>query len=98
MKIDIIKIGNSKGIRLPKAVLEQLGLTDEAELEIKGREAIIRAPSRKPRAGWEKAFQAAFEKQGPPDGELLLGDFPNEFDQAEWTWPDEGKASEDNLP
>ena len=89
MKIAIIKIGNSKGIRLPKAVLEQLGLTEEAELEIRGSEAIIRAPKRQPRAGWEEAFKSAFEKQGPPDGEMLLGDFPNEFDEAEWTWPNE---------
>ena len=98
MKIDIIKIGNSKGIRLPKAVLEQLGLTEEAELEIRGNEAVIRAPRRQPRAGWEAQFQTALEKHGPPDGDLLLGDFANAFDEAEWTWPDEGKVSEAKVP
>lgn len=98
MKIDIIKIGNSKGIRLPKSVLEQLGLTEEAELEVRGSEAILRAPRRQPRAGWEEVFRTAMEKHGPPDGELLLGEFANEFDEAEWTWPDEDKASEDKLP
>ena len=91
MKIDIIKIGNSKGIRLPKSVLEQLGLTEKAELEIRGREAIIRAPRRQARAGWEEAFRTAIAKHGPPDGELLLGDFANEFDESDWTWTDEEK-------
>jgi antitoxin MazE len=89
MKVNIVRIGNSRGIRLPKTVLEQAGLENEAELEVRGREVVIRAPQRKPREGWAEAFAAAIAEYGPPDEELLLGDFPNEFDETEWTWPED---------
>ena len=90
MKLAIIKIGNSRGIRLPKAILEQVGFEDSVEIEVRGGEVILRLPEHKPREGWEEQFRAAFEKHGPPeDEELLLGDFPNEFDHTEWTWPEE---------
>ena len=36
-----------------------------------------------PREGWEEAFKAA---DIDDTGEVLLGDFPNEFDKDEWTW------------
>jgi len=55
MKITLVPIGNSRGVRLPKAVLEQVGLTDEAELSIEdGR--IVLAPLTPPRIGWAQAF------------------------------------------
>jgi antitoxin MazE len=88
MKVDIIKIGNSRGIRLPKAVLEQAGLESEAELEVRGREVVIRAPKRKPREGWVEAIRAAIAEHGEP--ELLIPDtLENEFDETEWTWPED---------
>jgi antitoxin MazE len=90
MKLAIVRIGNSKGIRLPKAVLSQVGFTDAVELEVRGEEIVLKRPKRKPREGWDEQFKAAIEKSGPPeDEELLLGDFPNEFDETEWTWPEE---------
>lgn len=88
MKLDIIRIGNSKGIRLPKAVLEQCELGDEVELEVRGQEIVLRQPKRRPREGWGEAFAKAIEKHGPPEEEMLLGEFPNEFDESEWTWPE----------
>jgi len=56
MKTRIVKIGNSKGVRIPKLLLEQTGLTGEVEISAEA-DAIIIRPARKPRAGWAKAFQ-----------------------------------------
>lgn len=52
MEIPIINIGNSKGIRLPKTLLEQYNITDTIELILeKGR--IILKPKSTPRKGWK---------------------------------------------
>lgn len=56
MEIDIIKIGNSKGIRLPLAVLKQCGIESKVELEIQGNCIVIK-PIRTPRQGWSEAFE-----------------------------------------
>lgn len=84
MKTEIIRIGNSQGIRLPKAVLDQCGLQGAVELEVAGDRIIIHSAG-KPRAGWEEAFKA-MSQQG--DDRLLdkAGLIANEFDEAEWEW------------
>lgn len=56
----IIKIGNSRGIRIPKALLEHAGLREEVELEAQQNQVVIRAAG-KPRQGWEEAFRAMAE-------------------------------------
>jgi antitoxin MazE len=57
MKVAIVPIGNSRGLRLPKAVLEQCQFTNAAELTIEdGR--IVLTPMHAPRAGWAEAFAA----------------------------------------
>ena len=78
MHIDIVAIGNSKGIRIPKAVLEQCGFGENADLSIEDGKIIL-SPIKKSRAGWAETFKEA-------DDALLMGDFPNEFDKNEWTW------------
>jgi antitoxin MazE len=55
MRTKLVPIGNSKGVRLPKAVLQQCSLRDEVELEVKDKQVILRAVGR-PRAGWDAAF------------------------------------------
>ena len=55
MKVSIVAIGNSRGVRLPKAVLEQIGLSDEAELSIENG-CIVISPKRAPRRGWAGVF------------------------------------------
>lgn len=56
MQMDIIKIGNSKGIRLPLAVLKQCGIDTKVELEIKDN-CIILKPVVNARQGWAEAFE-----------------------------------------
>ncbi len=88
METEIIKIGNSKGIRIPKAILEQCGLSGVVEMSINGDKIIISKPARKPREGWAEAIEADIKKHGAP--EMLWSDgIVNEFDKTEWTWPDQ---------
>ena len=56
MRTRIVPIGNSQGIRIPKVLLEQVGLEGEVELSVDGDSLIIR-PATSPRAGWAMAFQ-----------------------------------------
>ena len=51
MKSRIVQIGNSRGVRLPKVLLEQAQLADEVELDAEPGRIVIRRGSR-PRAGW----------------------------------------------
>jgi antitoxin MazE len=78
----VVKIGNSRGIRIPRTILEQAGLTDEVEMKVEGNRLIIQA-SRHPRQGWEERF-AAMAEQG--DDRLLDENPLTQWDEEEWTW------------
>lgn len=78
----LIKIGNSRGIRIPRTILEQAGLTDEVEIKIEGGRLIIRA-ARRSRQGWEDRF-AAMAQCG--DDRLLDETVRSQWDEEEWTW------------
>jgi len=82
MKASVVQIGNSRGVRIPKAVLEQVGLRDEVEMEVRGSQLIIR-PADHPRAGWEAAF-AKMAEHG--DDALLDSSTPTQWDETEWQW------------
>ncbi len=85
MKANIIQIGNSQGIRLPKALLQECGLNehDSVEVVVKKNQIIIK-PYEGPRTGWAEAFQ---EMARAGDDHLLeIGDLENEWDQEEWEW------------
>ena len=56
MNIPIVKIGNSRGIRLPKNVLERYELSGSIELELKDNHIVLK-PSPTVRQGWAEAFQ-----------------------------------------
>ena len=83
MKINIIDIGNSQGIRLPKAVIEQCGFKDTIEAEIKNGKLILSA-NQKPRQGWKESFKA-MAKSG--DDKLLEPEFFHlSSDAKDWKW------------
>jgi antitoxin MazE len=82
MKVELVRIGNSRGIRIPKPILEQCGFEGTVELRIENDHLVI-AQGHLPREGWEEAFRAA----GPSTrDELLLDTLSNQFDQEEWRW------------
>ncbi len=70
MQVSIIQIGNSKGIRLPKAILAQYEMDTTVELVLE-KDHILIKPSQKPRAGWDEAFKMMHENG---DDELLIPD------------------------
>ena len=82
MKAKIVRIGNSKGIRLPKPLLEQVGLVDEVDLEVRDGELVI-SPADSVRAGWREA--AIFLAKRKED-ELLDIPILTRFDAEEWEW------------
>lgn len=55
MRAKLVPIGNSKGIRLPRSLIEQCALEDEIELQVKNDHLVVRA-AKKPREGWDEAF------------------------------------------
>ena len=78
----IIKIGNSRGIRIPHALLDQAGLSDEVVLTVKEDRLIIQ-PVCKTRQGWEKQLASMAQQ-----GDDLLLDEPRltSWDKEEWQW------------
>jgi antitoxin MazE len=62
MEARIIQIGNSRGIRIPKTMLEQAGMTDKVELSTDGNCITIMAVSAAPRSDWKTKFEAVGNK------------------------------------
>lgn len=85
MKTKVIKIGNSKGVRIPRHILEQSGLKNEVEIEVKDNSIILK-PTIRAREDWEIAFQEMAKNN---DDILLnkesLGDLTS-WDKEEWEW------------
>ena len=77
-----MRIGNSRGIRLPKPLIEQAGLSDEVELEAR-KGAIVISPASGARAGWEDAARDIDEHD---DDKLLDREVNTKFDEEEWEW------------
>lgn len=81
MKTHLIRIGNSRGVRLPKPLIAQAGLGEEVELSVTAG-AIIIARTKVPRDGWANAAR----KMSTADTALLDAPTPTKFDETEWTW------------
>ncbi len=84
MLTKIVPIGNSRGIRIPKAMLEHCGFGEEVELQAKNGALILR-PVNTPRAGWADAFAGMAAAK---DDFMMHEDAPSatSFDAEEWTW------------
>ncbi|MBB3011586.1 AbrB/MazE/SpoVT family DNA-binding domain-containing protein [Cupriavidus alkaliphilus] len=82
MKATIRKMGNSQGVLIPKAILAQLGLENEVEMEIVNDTLVLRRPRQAPRQGWAEASR---QIAAAGDDTLVLGELPNAED-AELKW------------
>jgi len=80
MDVAVIPIGNSKGIRLSKTVLEKYNITDKVELILE-KGYIILKPKSEPRKDWEKAFQKMHENG---EDQLLIRDVFEDENLEEW--------------
>ncbi len=82
MKAQIIQIGNSQGIRIPKVLLEESRIVGEVELELHHDGILIRK-AQKPRSGWDDAFKAIADLD---DDELADENLNGAFDKKGWQW------------
>jgi len=82
MKTQIIQIGNSQGVRIPKGLLEDSRIKGDVELELHAEGILIRNAQR-PRSGWDEQFKLMAENE---DDELAEGDMSTRFEKKEWQW------------
>jgi antitoxin MazE len=80
-KTRIVQVGNSQGIRLPKAMIELTGIKENIEIEVRDNQIVITAAS-KARVGWGDAF-ARMVSDGDELAPLAVTDT---WDEAEWVW------------
>ncbi|MBW7844109.1 MAG: AbrB/MazE/SpoVT family DNA-binding domain-containing protein [Bacteroidia bacterium] len=81
MELSVINIGNSKGIRLSKTILEKYSINDKVELILE-KGYIILKPKAEPRKNWEKAFKKMRENG---DDQLLMDDVFDDENFEEWS-------------
>jgi antitoxin MazE len=83
MKARVVRIGNSQGIRIPKAVIEECHLHGAVDLIVQQGQLVVRSAA-KARAGWDQAFE---EMHRHRDDQLLDGDAASsEWDRKDWKW------------
>lgn len=82
MKTRLVRIGNSRGVRLPKAIIAQAGLTEEVELDVREGNVII-ASTKSARSGWADAAKEMRERD---EDYLLDPPVSTLFDEKEWEW------------
>ena len=82
MKARLVRVGNSRGVRIPKPLIEEAQLDEEVELTVRDRALIITsAPS--PRSGWAEAARALRSRS---EDHLADPEAPTRFDHEEWQW------------
>jgi len=85
MKTKVVKIGNSRGIRIPKSLIDQSGLKSDVELKVSGGKIIIKSIE-KNRESWEIAFR----KMAKNKDDILLDNSylvnQSKWDNEEWEW------------
>lgn len=81
MRLELTKIGNSRGIRIPKPLIEQCGFGQDVEARVTAG-GLLLAPTQAPRKGWKRAFLESGSLHDRPQ----LDHAPNEFDDQEWSW------------
>jgi antitoxin MazE len=81
-KTRIVRIGNSRGIRVPKLLLDEAGLPEEVELRAEPGRLVVCAAAR-PRAGWASKARSM---HGRGDDAPLDDPTPTHFDKTQWRW------------
>lgn len=81
MKAKIVRIGNSQGVRIPKALLEQAGLSADVSFQVT-EEGLLISPAPHVRRGWAEAASALQERSSSSPDPFLSTD----FDEQEWEW------------
>ena len=82
LQVAIRAIGNSKGVVIPKIILEQSGIKEIVEMSVDGEKIVLSKPKNTAREHWARDAQS-LAKVG--EDKLVLGDFANEED-GDWVW------------
>ncbi len=83
MKVNLILIGNSKGVRIPLSIIMACGFGDQLEMRV-SEGAVVLTPARNLREGWSTAFE---RMAAAGDDALLVPEgMAHEWDEAEWEW------------
>lgn len=82
MKARLIQIGNSRGVRIPKPLIEEAGLGEEVDLQVREGAVVIQSVHAA-RAGWADAARDAAARG---ESDLLDGAQPTRFGEEEWEW------------
>jgi len=82
MKVNIVSIGNSKGIRIPKSIWDQCNFNKEADLEVENNKLVIKPVKKKIRDGWVSAFRLMHERKE----DVLLLDDSLDSEMKNWEW------------
>lgn len=82
MKARLVRIGNSRGVRLPKPLIEEAGLEDDVELLVRDG-AIVIASAQRSRTGWAEAAKRLRHRD---KDRLLDPPVSTRFDEDEWEW------------
>ena len=82
MKARLVRIGNSRGVRIPKPLIEQANLGDDVEIEVR-QGAIVISRSKRSREGWA---EEAAEMAAGGEADLLDPPASTRFDEEEWDW------------
>jgi antitoxin MazE len=94
MRAKLVRIGNSKGVRLPKPILEATGIKDEVEMTLEQGRVVLMPPHKHPREGWAEAIEAI----GPDDEDWSdWQNMPCEALEEDWTWPEDFKWPEGEI-
>ena len=82
MRTRLVQIGNSRGVRLPKPLLQEAGLTDQVDIRAREGVIVIQRVGR-PREGWAEAARQMRERK---DDRLIDEPTATRFDDEEWQW------------
>jgi antitoxin MazE len=96
MRTKIVRIGNSRGVRLPKPILEASGIKDEVEVRVEDGRVILMRPEKHPREGWaEDARRMVANGDDVDVWEGATG--LNSWDEEGWTWPEDFEWPEEEI-
>src|SRR5262249_36599293 len=81
MRGRLVRIGNSRGVRIPKAFIDEAALDDEIEMSVRGKAVVIASAA--PRSGWA---EAARRLRARGQDRIQDPDLPTRFDREDWEW------------
>ena len=85
MKTKIIRIGNSQGVRIPKPLIEESGITEEIEMILRDNEIVLRS-AETTRKDWEASFKKMAEQGDDSLFDQVEVEQPSDWDKSEWIW------------